>query len=156
MEEKGAGLIAASDSLYTTNRIQMLKVLLTRLPTPSQGGFAIYIKFLELQYAISLLRQHPTTRFADARPLSADLFSGDTADTVELLDELLPFSGPAERTRIENMKNMLQSMGRIKEMMEMMEMMKEMFPEGFGGDADNPMMNGMDLSAMFDLFGKED
>ena len=42
-------------------------------------------------------------------------------------------------------------------------MMKEMFPEGFGGDADNPMdvlsgmsgMNGMDLSAMFDLFGKE-
>ena len=82
MEEKGAGLIAAFDSLYTTNRIQMLKVLLTRLPTPSQGGFAIYIKFLELQYAISLLRQHPTTRFADARPLSADLFSDDTADTV--------------------------------------------------------------------------
>lgn len=164
MEEKGAGLIAAFDSLYTTNRIQMLKVLLTRLPTASQGRFAIYIKFLELQYAISLLRQHPTTRFAAGKPLSADLFSGDTADTVELLDELLPFSGPAERMRIENMKNMLQSMAKIKEMMEMMEMMKEMFPEGFGGDADNPMdilsgmagMNGMDLSAMFDMFGKED
>lgn len=37
MEEKGAGLIAAFDSLYTTNRIQMLKVLLTRLPPPARA-----------------------------------------------------------------------------------------------------------------------
>lgn len=164
MEEKGTSLIAAFDSLFTNNRIQMLKVLLSWLPPSQQGGFAIYIKFLELQYTFTLLRRHPETRFAGSKQLSADFFSGDNADTIELLDELLPFSSPDERVKIEGMKNMLQSMSKMKEMMEMMEMLKEMFPEGFGGDADNPMdlfstmagMSGMDMSAVFDMFGKEE
>lgn len=164
MEEKGTSLIAAFDSLCTTNRIQMLKVLLTWLPPAAQGGFAVYIKFLELQYTFSLLRHTPRFCIAEGRRLSADPLSGDTAGTLELLDELLPFSSPAERARIENIKNMLQSMGRMKEMMEMMEMMKEMFPEGFGGDTGNPAdilsgmadMSGADMSALFDLFGKEE
>lgn len=59
---------------------------------------------------------------------------------------------------------MLQNLSKMKEMMEMMEMLKEMFPDGFGGDADNPMdlfsgmagASGMDMSALFNMFGKED
>lgn len=164
MEEKGTSLITAFDSMFTTNRIQMLKVLLSWLPPAQQGSFAIYIKFLELQYTFTLLRRHPETRLTGSRQLSADFFSGDNTDTIELLDELLPFSSPSERPKIEGMKNMLQSMSKMKEMMEMMEMLKEMFPEGFGCDGDNPMdffssmagMSGMDMSAVFDLFGKED
>lgn len=164
MEEKGRSLIEAFDSLFTTNKIQMLKILLSWLPPSQQGGLAIYIKFLELQYTFTLLRRHPETRFTGSKQLSADFFSGDNADTIELLDELLPFSSPGERTKIEGMKNMLQSMSKMKEMMEMMEMLKEMFPDGFGGDADNPMdlfsgmagMSGMDMSAVFDMFGKEE
>lgn len=161
MEEKGTNLISAFDSLYTTNRIQMLKILLSWLPPERQGGFAVYIKLLELQYTFSLLRRHPGAGLTSGHRLSADPLSGDTADTIRLLDELLPFGGPAERARIEGMKNMLQSVSRMKEMMEMMDMLKEMFPEGFGGDADNPMelfsgMSGMDLSAVMNLFGKED
>lgn len=163
MEEKGTGLITAFDSLFTTNKIQMLKVLFTRLPSAQQGGFAIYIKFLELQYTLRFLRVQPVPRFAGSKPLSADFFSGDSSDTIALLDELLPFSGPAERTRIENIKNMLHNIAKMKEMMEMMEMLKEMFPEGCGGDGENPMdffsgmagMSGMDMSSVFDMFGKE-
>lgn len=161
MEEKGTNLISAFDSLYTTNRIQMLKILLAWLPPERQGGFAVYIKLLELQYTFSLLQRHPGAVLPGGRKLSADPFSGDTAGTVELLDELLPFSGPAERSKIEGLKSMLQNMGRMKEMMETLDMLKEMFPEGFGGDSGNPMdlfsgMSGMDLSAVMNLFGKED
>lgn len=163
MEDKGTGLITAFDSLFTTNKIQMLKVLFARLPSTQQGGFAIYIKFLELQYTLRFLRFQPVPRFADNKPLSADFFTGDSADTIALLDELLPFSGPAERTRIENIKNILQNIAKMKEMMEMLEMLKEMFPEGFGGDGENPMdffsgmagMPGMDMSTIFNMFGKE-
>lgn len=160
MEEKGTNLISAFDSLYTTNRIQMLKILLTRFPPERQGGFAVYIKLLELQYAFSLLR-HPEAAPSGSRRLAADPFSGDTTDTIALLEELLPFSSPGERAKIESMKGLLQNIGKMKEMMEMMEMLKEMFPEGFGGDADNPMdlfsgMSGMDLSAVMNLFGKEE
>ena len=126
-----------------------------------QGSFAIYIKFLELQYTLQFLRLRPQPRIPFSKPLSADLFSGDNSDTIELLDELLPFSGPEERTRIENMKNMLQNIAKMKEMMEMMEMMKEMFPEGFGSAGENSMdffsgMAGMpDMSSVFEMFGKE-
>ena len=161
MEDKGTDLITAFDSLFTTNKIQMLKVLLTRFPTSQQGSFAIYIKFLELQYTLQFLRLRPQPRIPFSKPLSADLFSGDNSDTIELLDELLPFSGPEERTRIENMKNMLQNIAKMKEMMEMMEMMKEMFPEGFGIAGENSMdffsgMAGMpDMSSVFEMFGKE-
>lgn len=150
MEEKGTSPVAAFDSLFTTNRIQMLKVLLAWIPPSQQGMFAVYIKFLELQHTLTLLRR-PGALFSGNKRLSADFFSGDNSDTIELLDELLPYSSQAERSKIDNMKNMLQNMGRMKEMMEMAEMMKEMFPEGFGS-GDNPMgMPSMDGMSPMDI-----
>ena len=111
MEEQNSNAIAAFDSLFTTNQIQMLKILLPRLAPEHQGGFAVYIKLLELQYAFTFLRRHMGTRlFGNVKQLSADFFQGDNTDTVELLDELLPFSGPKERSRIENMKNIVVTM----------------------------------------------
>lgn len=152
MEEKGTSPVTAFDSLFTTNKIQMLKVLIAWLPPSQQGIFAVYIKFLELQHTLTLLRHRPETHFAGSRHLSADFFSGDNSDTIELLDELLPYSSQAERYRIENMKNMLQNMGRIKEVMEMAEMMKEMFPEGFGDGGENPMDILSGMAGMSDMF----
>jgi len=162
MEKTETSPVTAFDSLFTTNRIQMLKVLLSLIPPAQQGIFAVYIKFLELQYTFSLLRRHPETRLMNGRQLSPDFFSGDNSDTIALLDELLPYSTQSDRAKIENMKNMLQNMGKIKEMMEMAEMMKEMFPEGFNNGADGPMdifsgmagMSGMDMSAVFDMMGQ--
>lgn len=163
MEDKGTNLVTAFDSMFSTNKIQMLKVLFTRLPDTQQSTFAIYIKFLELQYTMQFLRNHPKSLFPNAKPLSADFLSGDNTETIELLDELLSFSSPEERTRIEGIKSILQNIAKMKEMMEMMEMMKEMFPEGFGNAGENPMdffsgitgMSGMDISSVFDMFGKE-
>lgn len=160
MEEKSSNMIAAFDSLFTTNRIQMLKILLPRLIPEHQGGFAVYIKLLELQYTLSFLRRHPNMQLSGgAKRLSADFFQEDNTDTLELLDELLPFSGPEERARIQNMKNMMINFKKMKEMMEMIQMVQELFPEGMGSDG-NPMdlfanlsgMSGMpDLSAMADM-----
>ena len=156
-KRKDSDAIAAFDSLFTTNRIQMLKVLLPRLSPEAQGNFAVYIKFLELQYTVTFLQRHPSIPLLGAgKQLSGNLFQGDNADTIELLDELLPFSGPEERTKIEGMRNMLQNMGKMQEMMEMMHMLQEMFPEGM--DANNPMdmftnMAGSDMASVFQMFG---
>lgn len=157
MEEQNTNAITAFDSLFTNNQIQMLKILLPRLAPEHQGGFAVYIKLLELQYAFTLLRRHAgKLLFGNGKQLSADFFQGDNSDTVELLDELLPFSGPKERTRIENMKNMILNFKKMQEMMEMIKMMQELFPEGMGGD--NPMdlfagMSDPGLSSIFEMFG---
>lgn len=163
MEEQGPKAISAFDSLFTTNRIQMLKILLPRLAPGQQGAFAVYIKLLELQYTLTLLHSHPNARlFGNYKQLSADFFQGDNTDTVELLDELMPFSGSEERVKIENMKRMIVNMKKMKEMMELIQTLQELFPEGTGGD--NPMdlfqgmqnmpgMSGMDISSLFQMFG---
>ena len=98
MEEQNTNAITAFDSLFTNNQIQMLKILLPRLAPEHQVGFAVYIKFLELQYAFTFLRRHSGKQlFGNVKQLSADFFQGDNSDTIELLDELLPFSGPKEQ-----------------------------------------------------------
>ena len=118
MEDQNTNAINAFDSLFTTNQIQMLKILLPWLAPEHQGGFAVYIKLLELQYAFTFLRKAPGIRlFGNGKQLSADFFQGDNTDTVQLLDELLPFSGPGERQKIENMKNLILNFKKMQEMM---------------------------------------
>lgn len=157
MEEQISNAITAFDSLFTNNQIQMLKILLPRLAPEHQSGLAVYIKLLELQYALTFLRRHMGSRlFGNVKQLSADFFQGDNSDTIELLDELLPFSGPGERSKIENMKNMILSFKKMQEMMEMIQMMQELFPEGMGGDNPMDMFSGISdsgLSSIFEMFG---
>lgn len=164
MEGKDTGSVSAFESLFTTGRMQMLKVIASWLPPSRQAGFAVCIRLMELQYAFSLLRNPPRALSSTAGRLSADFFSGDNTEAMELLDELLPYGSAEEQKRIRDIKNVLQNFARMKEMMSMVEMMKELFPEGFGADGDNPGdilsglagASGMDLSAIFNVMGKED
>lgn len=147
MEEQGHKAIRAFDSAYTTNKMQMLKILFSHIAPESKGIFAVYIKLMELQYTFSMLKFPNKAHFShDSNLLASDFFGNDNEGTIELLEELLPFSNSDERKRIEQMKQMMQNMKQAKEMMDMIQMMREMFPEGAGGDGG---MNPMDLfSAM--------
>ena len=44
------------DSLYTNNHIQMLKIIYGVLPVKVQQKLAPFIKYLELQYSLQLVR----------------------------------------------------------------------------------------------------
>ena len=160
MDEQASKTITAFDSLFTTNRIQMLKILLPWLAPGQQGGFAVYIKLLELQYTLTFLRRHSDARLlGNGKQLSADFFQGDNDDTLKLLDELIPFSSQEDRTKIENMKNMMANFKRMQEMMDMIKMMQELFPEGMNMDNPMDMFSGMSdsgLSSLFQMFGKEE
>ena len=152
--------ITAFDTVLTTNRIQMMKVFLSYLSPELQSGLAVYIKFSELQYVMQLARQFPGRPMLRNRGIvlsfkslmDGSLFGKDQEGVLELLDELLPFSSPGERSRIQNLKNMLMSISRMREMMDMMEMMKELFPEGMG---DNNGNFGDMFSAMAGMSGSE-
>lgn len=150
MEEKELGSITAFDSLFTTNHIQMMKVILPYLEPGQQGIFAVCIKLLELKYTFSFIRNYP-----GAFPFRCS----QGTDTAKLWDELLPFCTPDEKSKVENIKNMMQNMGKMQEMMEMMKMMQEMFPEGMDSAGENPVdflsgMSGMDLSSIMEMLGK--
>jgi len=137
MDENELGSITAFDSLFTTNRIQMMKVLLPYLQPEQQGAVAVCIKAMELNYTLSFFRNNP-----HALPFRLP----HKSDTSQLWDEILPFCGPEERGKVENMKNMMQSMKQMQEMMETMQMMQEMFPDGMD-------MENMDLSSIMEMMG---
>ncbi len=164
MEDKGNELIAAFDALFTTNRIQMLKILLCRLSPSGQGALAVYIKLLELQYTLQYFHTSPSAGiFRSPLPLSVSLTDGDNTETLKLLDELLPFSSPEERGKIEGLKGMLQSLSRMQEMMEMFQLLQELFPDAFQPDGKSPsdLLAGLsgagdtDLSLLFQMLAQK-
>lgn len=157
MEEKSSDKILAFDTLFTTNNIQMLKVIITYLTPSLQKSFAVYIKIMELQYTLSFSQNHPSASLGI-------LPHEDSSDATKLCDELLPFCDAAQKEKIMQMKNMLQTFENMQELMETMQMMKELFPEGTGngggmdflsgltGLSGMPDFSGIDLSQIMEMF----
>ena len=146
--EKNKDKILAFDTLFTTNQIQMYKILLSYITPTAQKQFAIYIKFMELQYTISFFQNHP---YAVLKELPME----ETPSSGKMIDEILPFCDNSQKGKLQQMKSMLQNFENMQEMMEMLQMMKELFPEGMGsmmGDGTFPP-NGMDISQLFSMFG---
>lgn len=137
MTENGQEKIIAFDTLFTTNQIQMLKILLTYLEPSQQKSIAVYIKFMELQYTISFFNKHPSS--------SARFPKEESFNAARLCDEVLPFCSPSEQEKLIGMKNMYQNFENMQEMMQMIQMMQDMFPE-----SENPF--GGDFSQLFEMF----
>ena len=150
MENSNSSYINAFDSLFTNNKIQMLKILLVYLPSQYQGILTIYIKFLELQHTILFLKQNPEMRlFEKVPPLSFDFLNKDTSSTLSLLEEILPFTSDNFKGKINDMIQMMQNMKQMQEMMDTFRMMQDMFPDGMEHMMDG-MMNDFMNSTIFD------
>ena len=160
MEEKGTDKVIAFDTLFTTNQIQMLKVLITYLPPENQRSLAIYIKFMELQYTMDFFQRYPNASLPGL-PYEA------SPGTAKLCDEILPLCDPEQRNKIGQLKGMYQTFENMQEMLEMLQMMKELFPQddtgsnngdflsglaGLSGMPGMPDLGGIDLSQLMNLF----
>lgn len=115
--------IYAFDSLYTTNHIQMLKILLPCLPPPLQKNLALYIKFLELRYTISFLNTHPYV-------LSGCGFDKKYGEQEIPLDDLLPYLTPEEAENFRQLQKGMDMMKQFSKMQKNMEALKGILPEG--------------------------
>jgi len=142
--------VVAFDTLFTTNHIQMLKILMSYVEPSRQKTMAVYIKFLELQYTLSFFKKHPHSSLSH-HP------KDDPPGTSKILEEILPFCTPDQQEQFRQIKNMMDTFENMQEMMETIQMMKELFPEG-----ENPLNmdpsslfsgnGGMDMSQMFEMF----
>ncbi|MDE6606949.1 MAG: hypothetical protein K2K54_04230 [Lachnospiraceae bacterium] len=127
MDSKQPDKIAAFDTLYTNNHIQMLKILFPNVQKELRHHLAVYIKYLELQYTIAL---------REGSPFSLNFCSGEDSppfDFCTLCDELSPFCSEKERSYLMQFKNMQNMIKQYKEIEAAMSMMKELFPEGMAG-----------------------
>ncbi len=129
MDERDRDRVSAFDTLFTTNHIQMCKVLMVYLDPPARRTMAVYIKLAELSYTLSFLKKHPFAALSEdaCRP---------KPDIGKICEEVKPYLSPAEQGRLRSVMNTMQSFRNLQDMMEMMQMMQELFPEGGQGGAD--------------------
>jgi len=126
MDEKGQDNVAAFDTLFTTNKIQIMKALLPCFDRSLQKYLAIYIKYLELQYTISYFRNNPC-------PICPQTPQGDE-DVQKILLSLLPYCTEAQKQKLQQIQQALSSLETYREMMQMMELLQGMEDmEGMGG-----------------------
>lgn len=134
--------IQAFDALFTTNHIQMYKILLPYLEASLQKQLAVYIKYMEFQYTLTYFKLHP----AAAMPRETQ------PDAAAMCSELAPFCSSSEKAQLEKIVELFSNIKNAKEMMETINMMKELFPEGFSFGEDND--SAPDIMQMFQMFHK--
>lgn len=128
--------IYAFDSLYTTNHIQMLKILLPCLNPPLQKNLALYIKFLELRYTISFLNAHPYV-------ISGCGFDREHRGQEIPIDDLLPYLTPQEAESFKQLQKSVDMMKQFSNMQKNMDALKGILPEGMDLESlFQSMMNG--------------
>ncbi len=122
MDSNEHNKVIAFDTLFCTNHIQMLKVMLPYMDNQTQKSMAIYIKFLELNYTIDYFKKHPY-------PLCGCVEKAPSPDVLKICTELLPYCNENERKQLEQIRNLIQGMEMYKEMSKTIEIMKDFMPE---------------------------
>ena len=116
--------VLAFDTLFTTNHIKMLKVLLFYFDPSTQKMLAVFIKFLELQHTIAYFQKHPASFPARGQK---------KPDMQELCTALRPYCAPDEQRKLNQILQMQKTMENFQQITQTMEMMKELFPDGMPG-----------------------
>ena len=115
MDDKRIDKAAAFDTLFTSNRIQILKILAYYMDPRLLKGLAVYIKMSELQYTLTLFRRHPETSLCIA-PSSAN---EETA--TELCNDLMPLCDETQKSALRQIIQMMDNIHNFQEMMEMVQ-----------------------------------
>ena len=119
MENHEVDPITAFDTLYTSNQLQMLKVILPYMQSEMQQLLAIYIKLNELMIAFHFSKNartgfiHPTSEKKEF-----DIFC--------LLKDISPFLSDTEKEMANQFANMQENMEQFKQMSQMMSLMQNM------------------------------
>lgn len=139
--EENTEAILAFDTLYTTNHMKILKLLIPYLETEHQKKLAVFIKLQELMFTLNFFRQYSASLY------SPDFKQGKKMDLNTLIPLLIPYCNEAE-------KNIISQFSQIQNMMNMMEQMQVYMPmiqqliSSMSGDDTNPdgmNQNGLDL-----------
>ncbi len=147
MDSNEHNKVIAFDTLFCTNHIQMLKVLLPYMNHQMQKSMAVYIKFLELNYTIDYFRKHPY-------PLCGCMQKEDSPDIFKMCSELAPYCTENEKKQLEQIKNIQQGMNMYKEMSQTMDMMKEFMPDAAFFSDEGPEEGASENNADSDKSGK--
>lgn len=112
--------IAAFDTLYTQNHIQILKVLLPYFDPASQKNIAVWIKYMELQYTMSCVNRSPAMICCEI---------SEKPDIADIFEKIKNFCTPRERAVFGQICSMKKSLEMYEEMKGMMDLFEQLSPE---------------------------
>lgn len=104
------------DSIFSTDELQIMKVLLPCLPEDKRGFFAIFIRFQELMLTMDRVRHSPRGIPMPKAP------SGDS-----LMEELLPYCNSSQESMLRQFQQSMEQFEELKDAMEMASMMQDVF-----------------------------
>ncbi len=130
--------VTAFDTLYTSNQLQMLKIVLPYMQDTMQRFIAIYIKLNELMLAFYFSSgSYPVKR---------------ETDMTGMLRYLSPYLSDSEKEMMNQFSSMQENMEQFKQINQMMQMMNEM-----GGSPEDALQGFLseEQMAMFKMFGED-
>ena len=135
--------IVAFDALYTSNQLQLLKIVLPYMHVKMQRFMTIYIKLKELMLALQFNQKDP---FYGSFPIQKE------ADISNLLKYLSPYLSDAERDIMNQFSYMQENMEQFKQMSQMMQMMNDS-----DASVESVLQNYLseDQMAMFKMFEED-
>lgn len=155
--------VLAFDHFYTTNHIQILKSLLPFMDHDSFSMLPALIKYMELEYTLSLINKGSSGFSSGIRACSLSSDSKLSADPAENMENIYKaihkYLAPSEEKKFSQMLSAFKTMKNVREMQQMMELFQSMNPDmnpeamienlasGTGG------MNGMDINEIMKMFG---
>ncbi|MDD3204353.1 MAG: hypothetical protein PHS74_01250 [Lachnospiraceae bacterium] len=132
MSQNDSDNVLAFDTLYTTNHIQMLKVLLPHLSREQRNQFAIMIKYMELQYTIAFAEKtkhqiNICTAAEEKGPL----------DISTIIQELQPYCTDSEKKKLTQLGDTMNTMKMFQEMQKYKDLFSDSSPFGFQQSSDS-------------------
>ena len=152
--------ILAFDTLYTTNHMKILKLLLPYLEIETQKKLAVFIKWQELLFTLKFLKQYSASLY------SPDFKTKKELDLMTLLPILTPYCSESEKSILSQFSQMQNMMHMMEEMQQYMPMIQQLMSSMSGGNemggmlgsGDNNMMDMLknmmseEQQAMFSMF----
>lgn len=115
-----AEAIIAFDTLYTTNHMQMLKLLSPYLDMENQHRLAIYIKWQELQYTLNFMSNRTDSCHKVRKYGKKEL------DISTLIPTLSPYCSEREKALLSQFGQMQSMMHTYQDMLQYLPMIQEM------------------------------
>lgn len=150
MDETEKDAVFLFDTLYTTNHIQMLKILLSYFPVKYRNKLAMYIKFQELQYTMEYSRHNTVNLSAQSTEKEIDIAA--------LCQALTPYCTEKEKKMFQQLTQMKSTMAQYQEMMKLMPVLETMMnsdkPNDTSDGFDNLLKNFLseEQLGMFNMF----
>ena len=152
MEEKDNDAVLLFDTLYTTNHIQMLKVLIPYLQEDMRTNIAIYIKFQEFQYTLEYTKKHNVSLYSQSERGLKDL------DISKIYNSIKPYCTESEKqmlSKIMSFKNGFEKYQEFAKIMPLLENMSGNKEDSSGNFNMNMILNNFlseEQVAMFKMF----